>query len=394
MASLVTRPGGEFWIQVKVEGTRKTIRLGKVPRRAAEEICRRVETLNACRLGGVSLDEATATWVGKIGSDLSSRLAACGLIETKKAHTMTEFLKYVWSQMDVKESTLESYEHVRRNLLAFFGPDRQISSITEGDADEFCRYLVGLGLSKATVAGRSRRARQFFTVARKKKWIPANPFDDIRPGSQTNPERQQYVPMEHVLAVIEEMPNDEYKAILAMARIAGMRVPSEPLSLKWEHINWGAGTMAIYAPKTGLRTVPIFEQLRPYIERLWDAAGESPWVINRYRNTVQAISSIVTRGIGRAGVPLWPKLFQNLRASAETDLMEKYPLHVVCQWIGNSPRVAAKHYLMVTRAHIEQASGARKTIAKSEASGFCQKLDGSYREGDESCLTHGNSPGL
>ena len=231
MASVVTRPGGNFWIQVKIGDNRKTIRLGRVPRRAAEEICRRVETLNACRLGGVSLDEATAAWVGKLGPDLSSRLAACGLIEARQAHTMSEFLEYVWSQLDVKESTIQSYEHVRRNLLAFFGPDKSISSINAEDADEFCRYLAGLGLSKATIAGRSRRARQFFTVAAKKKWIPGNPFEDIRPGSQTNPERQQYVPMEHVLAVIEEMPNDEYKAILAMARIAGMRVPSEPLSL-------------------------------------------------------------------------------------------------------------------------------------------------------------------
>lgn len=391
MASVVTRPGGNFWIQVKIGDNRKTIRLGRVPRRAAEEICRRVETLNACRLGGVSLDEATAAWVGKLGPDLSSRLAACGLIEARQAHTMSEFLEYVWSQLDVKESTIQSYEHVRRNLLAFFGPDKSISSINAGDADEFCRYLAGLGLSKATIAGRSRRARQFFTVAVKKKWIPGNPFEDIRPGSQTNPERQQYVPMEHVLAVIEEMPNDEYKAILAMARIAGMRVPSEPLSLKWEHINWEAGTMAVYAPKTGLRTVPIFEQLRPYIERLWDQAGESPWVIKRYRNTVQAMSSIVVRAIGRAGVPLWPKLFQNLRASAETDLMEKYPLHVVCQWIGNSPRVAAKHYLMVTRSHIEQASGARKMVMESEASRFCLEPDVGRFDSDETCSNHQNS---
>lgn len=374
MASLVARPSGEFWVQIKVGDARKTVRLGKLPRRAAEEVRRRIETLNACRLAGIIPDEATAAWLGKLSSELSSRLAACGLIEAKPAHTLHEFLRYFFRSLDVKPSTVLSYEHVQRNLLDYFGGDRQIASITAGDADEFCRYLSGIGLSKATVAGRSRRARQFFRTAVKKKWISENPFEDIRPGSQTNPERQVYVPMEHVLAVIDQMPCDEYRAILALARIAGMRVPSEPLALEWSHINWEAGTMAIHATKTGLRTCPIFEDLRPYIERLWDRAGESPFVISRYRNTVQCMASIVTRAIGRAGVPLWPKLFQNLRASAETDLMEKYPLHVVCQWIGNSPRIAAKHYLMVTKAHIEQATGARKSAANAAAAKSHQKL--------------------
>jgi len=38
-----------------------------------------------------------------------------------------------------------------------------------------------------------------------------------------------------------------------------------------------------------------------------------------------------------------PKLFQNLRSTRETELMETYPAHVVCAWIGNSEAVARKH---------------------------------------------------
>jgi hypothetical protein len=33
-----------------------------------------------------------------------------------------------------------------------------------------------------------------------------------------------------------------------------------------------------------------------------------------------------------------------------------YPLHVVCEWIGNSPAVATKHYLKVTDADFERAA--------------------------------------
>lgn len=32
-------------------------------------------------------------------------------------------------------------------------------------------------------------------------------------------------------------------------------------------------------------------------------------------------------------------------------------MHVVCQWIGNSQAIAAKHYLQVTDEHFERAVG-------------------------------------
>jgi hypothetical protein len=41
-----------------------------------------------------------------------------------------------------------------------------------------------------------------------------------------------------------------------------------------------------------------------------------------------------------------PRLFHNLRASRETELAQEYPLHVVTGWLGNTPKVALKHYLM------------------------------------------------
>ena len=51
----------------------------------------------------------------------------------------------------------------------------------------------------------------------------------------------------------------------------------------------------------------------------------------------------------------WPKLFQNLRSPRETELADDFPMHVVCQWIGNSQLIAAKHYLQVTDDHFTKA---------------------------------------
>ena len=71
----------------------------------------------------------------------------------------------------------------------------------------------------------------------------------------------------------------------------------------------------------------------------------------------------LVRIIKRAGLKQWPKLFQNLRATRETELAEEFPMHVVCDWIGNSEVIAAKHYLQTTDEHFERATQAAQKAA-------------------------------
>ncbi len=50
-------------------------------------------------------------------------------------------------------------------------------------------------------------------------------------------------------------------------------------------------------------------------------------------NTILRRSGIAKqyfRAAMRAGLTPWPKLWQNLRSSRETELVETYPIHVVC----------------------------------------------------------------
>jgi hypothetical protein len=51
----------------------------------------------------------------------------------------------------------------------------------------------------------------------------------------------------------------------------------------------------------------------------------------------------------------WPRLWHNLRASAQTNLANLFPAHVVCEWLGNTAAVARDHYLQVTEAHFDLA---------------------------------------
>ena len=80
------------------------------------------------------------------------------------------------------------------------------------------------------------------------------------------------------------------------------------------------------------------------------------FVINRYRGTNTNLRTQLNRIIRRAGLEPWPKLFQNLRSTRETELAEEYPIHVVCEWIGNSKAIASKHYLQVTDDHFRRAT--------------------------------------
>ena len=66
----------------------------------------------------------------------------------------------------------------------------------------------------------------------------------------------------------------------------------------------------------------------------------------------------MARIIKRAGLETWPKLFQNLRSTRETELFKMTGGNVkaVCSWIGNSPQVAMTHYAQVTEADMKEAA--------------------------------------
>ena len=78
--------------------------------------------------------------------------------------------------------------------------------------------------------------------------------------------------------------------------------------------------------------------------------GPSGWMNANLRTTFEKI-------IRRAGLQPWPRLFHNLRASRETELVENYPIQVVTSWLGNTPSVAMRHYLMTTDEHFAAAIG-------------------------------------
>lgn len=148
------------------------------------------------------------------------------------------------------------------------------------------------------------------------------------------------------------LPKKGIRCRFTLARYAGLRIPSELFALRWADVDFDAGTMKVRSPKTehheggAWRMVPLFKELRPHLDALFgeSAAEGTVFVISKHRLPGMNLRTEFGRILERADVPEWPKLFHNLRASRESELMREYDLATVCRWIGNSPAVAAKHY--------------------------------------------------
>ena len=365
MGSISTEPGGRRTIQfVGSDGKRRSIRLGKVSQRTAEAVKYRVEQLNVAKMTGQAVNGDTARWVADRDVILADKLAAVGLIPRRERATLQAFLdSYIEGRTDVKFQTKWKYETTRQNLLDFFGSGKNLRDITPGDADDWRLRLAGRGLAENTVRKHTAIAKQFFHAAKRKRLVEENPFAGLKAAVQANPSRFYFITCEEAQQVLDACPDAQWRLIFALSRYSGLRCPSEHLALRWGDVDWERNRMTIRSPKTEhhpggeSRTVPLFPELRPYLEEVWEQAEPgTEYVITRYRDTNVNLRTQLLRIMQRAGVKPWPKLFQNLRSSRETELAQQFPIHVVCAWIGNSQSVAAKHYLQVTDEHFEQAA--------------------------------------
>ncbi len=110
-------------------------------------------------------------------------------------------------------------------------------------------------------------------------------------------------------------------------------------------------------PGGGSRVIPIFPELRTHLKAVWEAAPEGgEFVISRYRASNSNLWTQLLRIIKRAGLKPWPRLFHNLRATRQTELAAHFPVHVVCEWLGNSKLISQEHYLRVTEADFDRAN--------------------------------------
>lgn len=369
MASIINRPEGHRWIQfVDANGKRQTVRLGKIPAKAAATVCRRVEDLLAAKMTGTAIDRDLGGWLASIDATLQNKLAAVELCEARVSALLQPFITgYVKGRTDVKPATKEVWRQGENGLVDFFGANKPLRDVTPGDADRYKLHLIGKKLAPMTVRKRLQFATMVFRAALRRRLIVESPFADVSIKASMR-KREHFITVEETTKLLDACPDQKWRTIVALARYGGLRCPSDVLSLRWQDVDWTGGKIVVQSPKTehhagkATRTIPLFPELREQLEASFDP--QAVYVVDeRMRASAKCaagwrncnLRTTFIKIIGRAGLTAWPRRFHNLRSSRQTELAERFPSHVVCDWLGNSEDIAQKHYYQTTDEHFKRA---------------------------------------
>ncbi len=377
MACVCSDAGGLRRIQfVDVDGSRKTVRLGKCSKRDAESFNIRVEALLSAKITR-AMDRDLSLWVAELHPKLRAKLERVGLLEplvpvpAAPKLTLDSFLDDFMARNgpSKKSATRVVWGQVMAMLRKYMPKGIALEDVTAGHAKAFVEKLKARGLASATIAKRVGFARQFFQDAVDWELIGRNPFATVK-ATTSSVKSNVEVPAETIRQVLEHC-DTTWSVIVALSRFGGLRCPSETLSLKWGDIDWEHGRMSVPEPKVehhegrGVRPVPLFPELRAILETAFEEAtvdGRYPsaesYVVDKpgYRDAAMrpggwANANLRTQFLKilrRAGVAPWARLFHSMRATRQTELEREHPRHVVCAWMGNTAAVAEKNYLLVT----------------------------------------------
>ncbi len=374
MASLSTNDAGSRRIMFKApDGQRKTLYLGKTPVKQAQAILAHVERLVACGIDGSAPPEATAHWLAACSVELRSKLAALGLAPeavTKEIVTVGGLVaryqaRPAWKNL--KPGTQLSSARAFRLLCQHIDAETPIGKITAADAIDFHGALAlpksqgGMGQAISTANVIASIVASVFAYAVDDELLVRNPFRKLPRGTRRG--NNAMVSLADSLKVMKALRTTEDKLVFGLARWGGLRTISEQRGMVWSDVDWERGRLLVRSPKTErhagreTRWVPLFPEIVTLLEARFDEAEPGDHVLPTYYKADKSkVTTMLASAIKRAGVEKWPRLWHSLRATRQSELAELYPAHVVSKWLGNSEKIAERHYLMVSDEHFARAT--------------------------------------
>lgn len=399
-----------------IDGNRKKMALATADKKTAETVRNMVERILEQQKTGEP-NRLLANWLKDIPDDTRRRLENAGLLEVKTRYTIQDlFEAYLQFNTEARKSTITNIRQAVNNAIAFWGADKTIDTITEEQAQSFRDWLplqpfegrlaskkkypaiskalqqakaerretvygrsgIKGTLSPATVSGRIGKMKTLFNYARRRNWIEKSPFEFIKKGEMVNHNREAYISRGAVQKMIEVAPGAKWRAIIALSRYVGLRIPSELKTLKWGDIVWSDSsheTALIKITDTkrsgheglGTRISPLWKEAEKELRTLFDESPEGQEYIFPGIKSSSNLRTTMEKIILRAGLQLYPRIFHSLRASCETDYhRELVPPTTYCRWIGNSPKIAEKHYIRYDETDMEAGINLVLTSRKAE----------------------------
>ena len=158
-------------------------------------------------------------------------------------------------------------------------------------------------------------------------WLTKSPARKIQRGSFRNREFDRFITMEEYGKLLEACPSQEWRMIIALARIGGLRCPSELQRLRWKDVDWAQNRLLVYSSKTersakhSHRLVPLFDELRMELDK---CGKTTEYVVQSFQGTAwnvyESFQEIaVLTGLGRIACP-----FRNMRRSRSNDVARRY----------------------------------------------------------------------
>ncbi len=354
---------GAWYLAISFPGRRREkFYLGRVTKAQAAYIDARVMEIHRSRPLAVPMSIETVTWLATLRGPLREwleRLQLVDAIAEPDRFTLGDWCdRYLESRTDYTKGTKKGWKTARKHMVSAF-PEAKMHQITAFDAHQFARDLAKRASSEHA-SKIVERVKQLFDAAIQAKLLTENPFSGVKITAKRDKSRDFYLDVATSEAVLKACANKHAAAIFALARWCGLRVPHEPLALKWEHIDLEQLRIRVPADtKTGFRVLPLFSRAVEPVRALRAITPlDQEYVFDRARRSAATTwRDWLLDAIAAAGLHGWPKVWHNLRASCRTDLEDVFESHVCDAWLGHSHRVAKDHYLMVTPEDWQKAMG-------------------------------------
>ena len=370
MASLRKRTNNTWEIQYRDEYRRRisiTLSGIKYSERTARKFQEVVNILMNKRINNdPTIHRPTLAWIEGASPEIRAKLARVGLCRLPSTHTTGELWDtYIDKHSDILEETLKTYIYAKDRFFSFFKTTDLLEELTQERMREWRQNLHDeKGYATATVAGTISKAKAVFNWAKSRDWIATSPLDGVGRGSYRNEDNDREITMEEYHRLLDAATCQEWRVIIALARIGGLRAPSEIMKVQWSKINWKESRFTVLGSKKGKdgkkreRTIPLFPYLRRELEALYERDREKnlEFVINRYPSREKTnLGTQFERIAKRAGIGEIDRPFDNMRASRANEIYSKFGAKVEEEWIGHSIKTAAKYYLGVHECHFEEA---------------------------------------
>lgn len=366
---------------------RRTIRVSGLTKRQAEDVFRHIENIISARLQRTKLEDADAAWLGSLTDKFHAKLVTVGLEEPREteetepepasAMTLGTLLQEHVDRGRTKknklaaESTKKKWVGTQRFLTSVFGAEKEITVITLDDAHQFRVWLEKRRIKKTKAKPKGQpmeenairkhiaNCKMFFAAAVRRGLITVNPFEPQVSATEGNRSRDYFLTLPDTRKILDAAPDSQWRLLIALWRLAGLR-KMEVFNLTWQDVLWDQGKLRVRSTKTehlegcDVRYVPT-RDVKPFLEAAFnEAAAGTQNVITRFSSTNNNLDKPLKKIIEAAGLVTWPKLFQNMRSSCETQwIKDGERADLVANWIGHSVKVQRKNYLQHTDEDVD-----------------------------------------